>query len=304
MHALKILEFHLGPLLAWVHRGRLAVLFEAVAATVSGPRLTLTDIARRFPGGTDLRHRLKRSDRLLGNRHLQAEARGIYGALGRMLLAGVAEPLIVIDWTDLKSDQSLHLLRASLPVGGRSLTLYEEVHTQENLGNRQVQHRFLQRLADIIPASAAPIIVADSGFKVPFYREVERLGWRWLGRVRGRDGVELKRRWYSCKQLFERATQTPVALGIGQWVRSNPLRACFVLVRQAPQGRQDKTASGKNKQSGTDHVFRVRYRPRRKAGYWARGSRLPRRDSHPLDHAALPGRTVPGTHPRNSCRNS
>jgi hypothetical protein len=44
MHALKILEFHLGPLLAWVHRGRLAVLFEAVAATVSGPRLTLTDI--------------------------------------------------------------------------------------------------------------------------------------------------------------------------------------------------------------------------------------------------------------------
>jgi hypothetical protein len=52
------------------------------------------------------------------------------------------------------------------------------------------------------------------------------LGWRWLGRVRGRDGVELKRRWYSCKQLFERATQTPVALGIGQ------------------------------QETGTDHVFR------------------------------------------------
>jgi hypothetical protein len=30
-----------------------------------------------------------------------------------MLLAGVAEPLIVIDWSDLKEDQSLHLLRAS-----------------------------------------------------------------------------------------------------------------------------------------------------------------------------------------------
>ena len=37
----------------------------------------------------------------------------------------------------------------------------------------------------------------------------------------------------------------------------------------------------------------VRYRTRRKARYWARGSRLPRRDSHPLEHAALPGRTVP-----------
>jgi hypothetical protein len=39
-----------------------------------------------------------------------------------------------------------------------------------------VQHRFLQRLAQLLPASADPIIVADSGFKVPFFREVERLG--------------------------------------------------------------------------------------------------------------------------------
>jgi len=54
-----------------------------------------------------------------------------------MLLSGLAEPLIVIDWSDLKEDQSLHLLRASLPVGGRSLTLYEEVHTQRKLGNRR-----------------------------------------------------------------------------------------------------------------------------------------------------------------------
>ncbi len=38
---------------------------------------------------------------------------------------------------------------------------------------------------------------------------------------------------------------------------------------------------------------RACYQSRRKARYWARGSRLPRRDSHPLEHAALPGRTVP-----------
>jgi hypothetical protein len=43
--------------------------------------------------------------------HLQRDARQIYTALGRMLLTGVAEPLIVIDWSDLKEDQSLHLGR-------------------------------------------------------------------------------------------------------------------------------------------------------------------------------------------------
>ena len=38
---------------------------------------------------------------------------------------------------------------------------------------------------------------------------------------------------------------------------------------------------------------RACYQSRRKARYWARGARLPRRDSHPLEHAALPGRTGP-----------
>lgn len=249
MHALTILHRCVAPLLGDIHRRRLAVLLEAVAAAVSGPRLTLTEIGRRFGGGSPLRHRIKRADRLLGNAHLQGEARGIYTALGRTLLAGVAEPLIVIDWSDLKEDQSLHLLRASLPVGGRSLTLYEEVHPQRKLGNRQVQHRFLQRLQALLPATAQPIIVADSGFRVPFYREVERLGWRWLGRVRGRDFIKLKHRWRSCKRVFTEASETPTALGIGEWVRSNPLRAAFVLVRKPKQGRRAKTASGKRARS-------------------------------------------------------
>jgi hypothetical protein len=38
---------------------------------------------------------------------------------------------------------------------------------------------------------------------------------------------------------------------------------------------------------------RARCRSRRKARYWARGSRLPRWDLHPLDYATLPSRTVP-----------
>jgi RNase P protein component len=166
MHALAILQRCIAPLLTGIHRRRLAVLLEAVAATVTGPRLTLTEIGRRFGGGSDLRHRIKRADRLLGNAHLRRDAKHIYTALARMLLTGVAEPLVVIDWSDLKEDQSLHLLRASLPVGGRSLTLYEKVHTQRNLGNRQVQHWFLHQLKALLPATAQPIIVADFGFPV------------------------------------------------------------------------------------------------------------------------------------------
>jgi hypothetical protein len=66
MHALTILRRCLGPLLAGIHARRLATLLEAVAATVCGPRLTLTDVGRRFGGGASLRNKIKRSDRLLG----------------------------------------------------------------------------------------------------------------------------------------------------------------------------------------------------------------------------------------------
>jgi hypothetical protein len=66
VHAPKILHHCLAPLLTHIHRRRLETLLEAVAASVSGPRLTLTDIGRRFAGSARLRHKIKRADRLLG----------------------------------------------------------------------------------------------------------------------------------------------------------------------------------------------------------------------------------------------
>ena len=57
MHALTILQRHLAPLLACIHARGLAALLDAVAATVCGPRLTLTDIGRRFGGEATLRNR-------------------------------------------------------------------------------------------------------------------------------------------------------------------------------------------------------------------------------------------------------
>jgi hypothetical protein len=57
--------------------------------------------------------------------------------------------------------------------------------------------------------------------------------------------VRLKSRsWTSCKTLFKRATATPTALGEGDWVRSNPPRAVFALVRRVPKGRRGQTAFG------------------------------------------------------------
>jgi hypothetical protein len=41
-------------------------------------------------------------------------------------------------------------LRASLAVGSRAITLFEELHPYRDLGNRQVQHRFLNQLRTMV----------------------------------------------------------------------------------------------------------------------------------------------------------
>jgi hypothetical protein len=74
VHAGTILHRCLGPLLQSVHGTRLATLVAAVAACVSGPVLSLTDLGRRIGGTTALRHKIKRADRQLGHRHLHREA--------------------------------------------------------------------------------------------------------------------------------------------------------------------------------------------------------------------------------------
>jgi len=77
-----------------------------------------------------------------------------------------------------KEDQSLHLLRASVPVGGRSLTLYEEVHPPAAL--RQ-------------SAGAASVPAAPGGKELQQVVRDAELGRRYadkLAKVYTRDGAE------------------------------------------------------------------------------------------------------------------
>ena len=57
MHVSTILHQHLEPLLQHLHRRRLATLLAAVVSCLSGPRLSLTDLGRRFEGRARLRHK-------------------------------------------------------------------------------------------------------------------------------------------------------------------------------------------------------------------------------------------------------
>ena len=258
MHTTKVLHKLLYQSVPSIHASRLKILLLIVQALTHGARASVTAMGRGLRGSAYDKHKIKRVDRLLSNTLLYRESTAIYHALTRRLLQGLSEVVISIDWSPLCADQSWHLLRAAIPVGGRSLTLYEEVHPQKMLANRKVQHRFLDQLAVMIPSTCQPIIVADSGFRTPFYRYIEtQFNWHWVGRIRGRDFIHWQNesdQWFSAKSLHSKATTKATSLGVISWVRRHPLVAWIVLIRLTKKRRQALTYRGNKRQSFSDKI--------------------------------------------------
>lgn len=246
MHVLNIVQQLIRSCCPHIHATRLRVILAAVAAAVRARRLTLTELGRALLGPARVKHNIKRIDRLLGNPHLAAERVELYQALAQRLVGTLREPVIVIDWTDLTPDRRWQLLRAGLPIGGRCLTLYEEVHPLRHFANPRVHRLFLIRLKALLPESAKPIIVTDAGFRAPWFKAVSRLGWHWIGRIRNRDYLRPQGAdaWVGCKTLYRRARARAQALGPHEVVRSNPIVCGLHLVKRPQQHRVKKSVFG------------------------------------------------------------
>ena len=246
MHATRFLFKRISRHCQSVHGVRLKALFTAVETACEGAPLTLTGLGRWLRSAAKVKHAIKRMDRLLSNRHLHRERYELYAAQAALVLGGVTQPIIVVDWSKLSHDGRWQLLRASVPVGGRALTLYEEVHPLSKLGNRAVQRCFLARLKDIVPSGSVPIIVTDAGVTVPWFRLVERQGWEWLGRVKNRsyllkDGDGW---WYRAEALHKGATKRAKCLGSYLLTESNPLSCSVYRYKNTAKGRVSRNLDG------------------------------------------------------------
>jgi len=185
-------------------------------------------------------------DRLLGNEKLFAECLSVYRATARMVMNGARRPVIIVDWSELAWNQQFHLLRAAIPIGGRAMTIYEEVHPRRAYNSRRVHRRFLQKLATIVGDSCQPILVTDAGFRAPWFKAVEALGWDWVGRLRNTTLVceANASSWIPCKSLYSVAKRQAKALGGFAVTKSNPV-ACFLYLFQSKKrGRVKKTTRG------------------------------------------------------------
>ena len=134
MSIIALLHNLLKEKLPGIHATRLTALMAAVEAGLKCASVSITELGRTLSGPAYIKHKIKRMDRLAGNCHLNTERTAVYGAMTQWLLQSLPMPLILIDWSPLTADQHQQLLRAALPTGGRSVTLYEEIHPVKKTG--------------------------------------------------------------------------------------------------------------------------------------------------------------------------
>lgn len=210
------------------------------------------ELARHWPGALRVAAPLKRLDRLLSNQQVQAVRARVYEAAVAWVVRQT-HPTVLVDWSEITGDGRWQLLRASVALRGRSLTLYEEVHAQKYLGSPHVQNEFLKTLKALLPADCCPLIVTDAGFRTPWFEAVEALDWPWLGRVRGQVGARkldpdnVFTPFLPISHYFAKANRTARCLGWHELTQRNALYCRLVSVRRASKGRHEirRRAGGK-----------------------------------------------------------
>ena len=138
-------------------------------------------------------------------------------------------------------------MRASIPFFGRSITIYEEVHPEQKLGNAKVETNFLHTLKKVLPNTCKPIIITDAGFRNPWFKAVLALGWDFVGRIRNDRLMQLgdDTSWFFCRETYPWAKNKVKSLGAGILAKGNPLDGYFYLYKGMKKNRKSINKWGK-----------------------------------------------------------
>lgn len=206
---------------ALVHERRFQTVLAVTQAIAESHRLSVTALGRCIKGRTFPKHGIKRVDRSLSNPRMQRECSVYFSALAQALVGESRRPVILVDWTKAGASD-FHALVAAVPVDGRALSIYVEVHPEKKLGNPRVEARFLRSLSDVLPIGCRPILVTDAGFRGPFLHELQALGWDFVGRLRSNTRMRPlgKPEWTGVSDLYATATLRARRLGAFELFRT------------------------------------------------------------------------------------
>jgi len=254
MNVPRFLSRSIARVTPTMHKIRRQCFIAAIESAMSGGALSVTGLGRNINNKALEKHRIKRIDRLCGNVKFQREINSIYHQLCGLLIGRLQHPVIHIDWSDMDDRKGHFLIRASLGAQGRSLTLYEEIHSLKTKEKPGTHHAFMTKLKSLLPRNTTPIIVTDAGFRIPWFQLVSALGWDYVGRVRNRThcqeftddfkGDPTEGHWFPIKALYQFATQKTKDLGRYWLGEKAQMTTRMVVLRRQPKSRMDKTVNG------------------------------------------------------------
>jgi len=228
-------------------------LFAAVNSAITKQQVTVTALGRnlRSYSKTDTKHDIKRMDRIVGNQHLHAERKIIYKYMSDQLIGGKKHPILIVDWSPIPGNELFQLHRVSIPMGGRTLTIYEECFEEKKLNNTDVHNQFLDTLEKLLPEGSQPIILSDAIYKTPWFKSIEAKNWYWVGRLRGNVQLSLEGKTFKTSaQIMKQATTKAKNLGSILYSKRTQFPCQGTLFQGKEKGRhKNKKRGGVSKDS-------------------------------------------------------
>ncbi|HDL7647915.1 TPA: IS4/IS5 family transposase, partial [Yersinia enterocolitica] len=167
----KVCQNFFQNALAPFHKYRQSALMDATVALINGASLTLTSIGRFLPGQAQVKNKIKRVDRLLGNESLHRDIPLIFNNIIAMLTRKLSLCVVAVDWSGYHSHE-YHILRASLICDGRSIPLLSQIVPSAEQQSEQIHKTFLNALARAVNPDARVIIVTDAGFQNAWFKHI------------------------------------------------------------------------------------------------------------------------------------
>jgi len=218
-------------------------------------RLTVTYLGRGLKkfSKTNKKHDIKRADRLCGNVHLHSERIDFYRYMSESLIVNERHPLLIVDWSPINGNEIFQLLRVSIPMGGRALTIYEKTYKESELNTSTAHQELLDSIKYCLPDDCRPIILADAIFKTPWFKAIENMGWYWVCRVRGNVQLSIDgEKWQKSNEWFLSANNKATTLGAIYYSKKTKHPCIATLYKGKKKGRVKKKLRGGKSQCSTD----------------------------------------------------
>lgn len=270
-----LLLIHLEECCPEIHAKRLQAVMDVATGVQHSKRLSIAAIGRHLRSETKLKHKIKKVDRLVGNKNLYLELADIYSGLSQYVFKYISKDKmspVVIDLCFLKDDHDIQMLSAEVATQGRTIPLYREVFEKGNLKGREVE--FISKLNQCIPSNQDVLIIMDAAFGDSWFDAIESKKWHWLVRARSGKYVKISQgdNWQEASELFNQIGPRAKCYENAYITKLNP-RPCRVITKRGSiiSKRKKPARLPRNYNSANGNFQRIAKEP------WILATNLPKK---------------------------